>query len=97
VTVKGVTETEPVNTSIVFDEPNGSYHYKVGGVSGFGVAGSPKTASVNGGPASVVVTFTAKTPAAPAPTLFFLGLFAGIPALSAGVRRMRPRGRAELA
>ena len=44
-------------SSLVIDEPNGSYGLRVGAVSGYGHTISPTALHVHGGPASVSVTF----------------------------------------
>jgi thermopsin len=60
ITLGGVTKTAAAGTSIVFEETNATYGYKIGAVSGFTSSGSPKKAVVDGADTSVAVTFTAK-------------------------------------
>ena len=56
VTVRGVTHSSTTNT-IVFNEPNGTYYYRLGLVTGYLRSGFPYVGVVRGGPASVVVTY----------------------------------------
>jgi hypothetical protein len=65
VTVAGLTKTSTFSAPIVFDEPNGTFAYKVGTRSGYIVFGG--WARVVGGPAFVTVAFH---PRHPAPVLY---------------------------
>ena len=46
------------SSSISFSEPDGSYSYSIGSISGYGVSPSSGTATINGGSATVSVTYT---------------------------------------
>jgi len=59
VTIHGLTKTS-TNTTISFQEPNGTYSYRLGAVAGYKGSGSPAKATVDGAPSSVTVTFSTK-------------------------------------
>ncbi len=59
VTVRGAKESS-TSTTIVFNEPNGTYAYTIGAETGYKSAGSPRPAKIVGAGESVAVTFTAK-------------------------------------
>ncbi len=46
------------SSSISFSEPDGSYSYSIGSISGYEISPSSGTANINGGPTTVSVTFT---------------------------------------
>ncbi len=60
VTVRGVTLSSAVGTSIVFHLTNGTYSYRIGVEAGYTSSGSPTRAVVVGSAISVAVTFTAR-------------------------------------
>jgi sugar lactone lactonase YvrE len=57
VTIGSVTQPG-TGTSLNFNEPNGSYSYTVGGVSGYTATNGSGPLTVSGAPASVTITFT---------------------------------------
>lgn len=60
VSIKGVPKTTSTKDEIIVDLANGTYSYKVGSEKGYTTA-KPSPFTVNGGPATVSVTFTKKT------------------------------------
>ena len=60
VTLNGSTKSSTTAT-IAFQEPNGSYAFTVGSVSGYTVGPSPGTIKVNGAAISQAITFTSST------------------------------------
>ena len=60
VTLNGSTKSSTTGT-ITFQEPNGSYAFTVGSVSGYTVGPSPGTIKVNGAAISQAITFTSST------------------------------------
>ncbi|MFG1555474.1 MAG: hypothetical protein AAE985_03285 [Thermoplasmataceae archaeon] len=46
------------SSSISFPEPDGSYSYSIGSISGYGLSPSSGTANINGGSTTVSVTYT---------------------------------------
>ena len=46
------------SSSISFSEPEGSYSYSIGSISGYVISPSSGTANINGGPTTVSVTYT---------------------------------------
>lgn len=99
--------------SIAFTEPNGTYAYSVGAVTGYTVTTGASTIVVNGGPISTSVTFAASAAASngggnpstllgvPAVYLYLLvvGVAAGVAGGVVGVRLRRrgPNGPADTA
>jgi hypothetical protein len=65
----GATTHYSTTTTITVAEPNGTYAYTVGSVSGYGPNASSGSVHVAGGPANRALTFSAASPASP-----FLGL-----------------------
>ena len=74
VTLNGSTKSS-TTAKITFQEPNGSYTFSVGSVSGYTVGPSPGTIKVNGAAVSQPITFTSSTsPGKGNQTTGFLGL-----------------------
>ena len=74
VTLNGSTKSATTAT-ITFQEPNGSYTFSVGSVSGYTVGPSPGTIKVDGAAVSQPITFTSSTsPGKGNQTTGFLGL-----------------------
>jgi thermopsin len=57
-TLNGLTESSATST-IVFNEPNGTYTYAIGGVTGYVASPTSGTQGIDGAPAGVAITFTA--------------------------------------
>jgi hypothetical protein len=60
VALNGTTETSTTST-ITFSEPNGTYTYSIGTVSGYTISSSGSSITVNGVNVSKVITFTSNT------------------------------------
>ena len=60
VTLNGITDTCTTST-IVFQEPNGTYSYTVGAISGYASSPGSGTVNVNGANVSQSITFSVKT------------------------------------
>ena len=73
VTLNGQTLSSTTST-ITFSEPNGTYSYTVGAVSGYTASPSSGTVTVNGAPPTVAITFTPSTSATYAVTFSESGL-----------------------
>ncbi len=67
----------PTTGSITFTEPNGTFSYTVGSVAGYAASPSSASVTVNGGPISQVITFTAIPPPTYAVTFLETGLPSG--------------------
>ena len=63
-TLNGATLSFTTNT-IVFNEPNGTYSYTIGSVSGYTVSPSSGTITVNGANVNQAITFTPVITTAP--------------------------------
>ncbi len=59
VTVRGVHQSS-TSTTMVFNEPNGTYAYTIAAETGYKSTGTPRPAKIIGSGASVILTFTAK-------------------------------------
>jgi len=93
-TIKGLTKTAAYGSSIVFNETNGTWGYKVGAISGFTSVGSPKKAVVSGAGVKVSVVFTAKKGKSVAVDLLAGAFSCALAAVAApGQRHRRPRPR----
>ncbi len=73
VTLNSQTLSSTTST-ITFSEPNGTYSYTVGAVSGYTASPSSGTVTVNGAPPTVAITFTPSTSATYAVTFSESGL-----------------------
>jgi len=60
VTLNGTIESSTTST-ITFQEPNGSYLYKIGSINGYDVSPSSGTITVNGAIVNQAITFTANS------------------------------------
>jgi hypothetical protein len=76
ITLRGVTLSS-TTTTITFNEPNGTYGYRIGAETGYTSSGTPRPVKVVGAAASVAITFTKKSGGAIPET--FVGAVARIP------------------
>ncbi|HTP54691.1 MAG TPA: thermopsin family protease [Thermoplasmata archaeon] len=97
VTFNGVLESS-TGTTITFQSPNGSFHYKITGPGGYSVAGgSSGTLTVSAGAASQTVAFHPSSSSPPAAPWLYVGIGAAAILALLGIMlllRSRRRGRA---